>query len=401
MLVDSCKFVPGGRMIEKLQGTQPHTSLSLAPFATDNNVNILLVDDRHGKLLGCEAILARLGENILKAHTASEALAALLKYDVAVVLIRVSARELDAFSLAGVIRQHSHFRDASIIFVSAGPLTDRDLLKGYEHGAVDFISVPIVPELLRARVKVFAELHRKNRQLETLNRGIRNLSSRLITMQDEERRRIARELHDGLGQELTAAKMTTDAIRKLSRWPNLSTRADELSHLIDGALTQVRSLSHLLHPPLLDETGLLSTIQWYLDGLTKRSGIRTVLEAQPLDFPRLHDELEITLYRIVQEALTNVFRHSGAKNAWVFLSKEEDRIIVSVRDDGKGIPEQVAKLQPGTTGVGIGGMRQRLTEFGGQLRLENRHPGTLVEVIVPLPISTDALAAAAAVGYTP
>jgi signal transduction histidine kinase len=376
-------------MTEKLH-LQPRTSLPFAPFALQK-VSILLVDDCHG----CESILTELGENIIKAHSVTEALATLLQYDVAVVLIRVGAPDLDPFALADMIRQHPHFRDTSIIFVSAGPLTDRDLLSGYEHGAVDFISIPIIPELLRARVKVFVELHRKTRQLETLNQEIRDLSSRLITTQDDERRRLARELHDGLGQELTAAKMTTDAICKLSRWPDLSTRAEELSALIDGALTQVRSLSHLLHPPLLEEIGLLSTIQWYLDGLTRRSGIRTVLEVQPLDFPRLPEELETALYRIIQEALTNVFRHSGAKNAWVLLSKEEDRIIASVRDDGKGIPEQVARLQPGTTGVGIAGMRQRLAEFGGELRLENNHPGTLVEVIVPLPISTDALAASA------
>jgi signal transduction histidine kinase len=371
-------------MIEKLQGPQPQTTLPLAPF-TFEQVNVLLVDDRHGKLLSCDIILAELGENIIEAHSTTEALATLLKYDVAVVLIRVNARNLDAFALADMIRQHPHFRDTSIIFVASNPLTDRDLLQGYEHGAVDFVSIPIIPELLRARVKVFAELHRKTRQLETLNRGIRELSSRLITTQDEERRRIARELHDGLGQELTAAKMTTDAICKLSRWPDLSSRAQELSDLIDGALTQVRSLSHLLHPPLLEEIGLLSTIQWYLDGLTRRSGIRTVLEVRPLDFPRLPQELETALYRIIQEALTNVYRHSGAKNAWVVLSKDEDRIIASVRDDGRGIPEQVALFQPGTTGVGIGGMRQRLAELGGQLRLENHHPGTLVEVIVPVP----------------
>lgn len=380
-------------MTEKLH-LQPRTSLPLAPFALEK-VNILLVDDRLGKSLACESILTQLGENIVKAHSTTEALATLLKYDVAVALLCVSARDLDAFALAEMIRRHPHFRDTSVIFVSAAPLTDQDLLKGYEHGAVDFISIPIIPELLRARVKVFAELHRKTRQLETLNRGIRDLSSRLINTQDEERRRIARELHDGLGQELTAAKMTTDAICRLSRWPDLSTRAEELSALIDGALSQVRSLSHLLHPPLLDETGLLCSVQWYLDGLTKRSGIRTVLEVQPLDFPRLPEELETALYRIIQEALTNVFRHSGAKNVWVFLSKEDDRLIASVRDDGKGIPEQVAKLQPGTTGVGIGGMRQRLAEFGGELRLENNHPGTLIEVIVPLPIPTDTLAASA------
>jgi signal transduction histidine kinase len=351
------------------------------------SVNILMVDDQPGKLLSYEAILGELGENLIKAHSANEALECLLKTDVAVVLLDVGMPEIDGFDLADMIHRHHRFRETAIIFISASFLSDLDRLKGYQHGAVDYITVPIIPELLRARVKVFAELHRKTRQLESLNRGMQQLSSRMITTQDEERRRIARELHDGLGQELSAAKMTADGIQRASQLSEAKARAADVTAMIEGALAQVRSISHLLHPPLLDDVGLRSAVHWYLEGLTKRCGIQTSLDVQPSDFPRLKADLEIALYRIVQEALTNIYRHSKAQNAWVVLAIDEKQVLLSVRDDGKGIPDHVATLRPGSAGVGIAGMKQRLDELGGDLRLQNGKPGTLVEVVIPIPAS--------------
>ncbi|MGA3300324.1 MAG: response regulator, partial [Candidatus Acidiferrales bacterium] len=141
-------------------------------------VNILMVDDQPGKLLSYEVILKELNENLIKAHSGREALDHLLKTDIAVVLMDVSMPELDGFELADMIRQHPRFQRTAIIFISAVHLTDVDQLKAYERGAVDYISVPIVPELLRAKVSVFAELHRKTRQLELLNRELRSLSAR-------------------------------------------------------------------------------------------------------------------------------------------------------------------------------------------------------------------------------
>jgi signal transduction histidine kinase len=153
--------------------------------------------------------------------------------------------------------------------------------------------------------------------------------------------------------------------------------------MIDKAIQQVRSISHLLHPPLLDEVGLLSALRWFLEGLTKRSGITTFLDVQPLAFPRLAPELETAIFRMIQEALTNVFRHSGARNGWVTLKKHDSQLVITICDDGKGIPKRVAEFQSRSIGVGIGGMRQRAKEFGGVLRLENTNPGTLVEVAIP------------------
>src|ERR1700692_1802232 len=144
-------------------------------MSKNEKVNILMVDDQPAKLLSYEVMLGGLGENLIKANSAKEALELLLKTDVAVVLMDVSMPELDGFELAAMIRQHPRFQQTAIIFISAVHLTDLDRLQGYQRGAVDYISVPIIPELLRAKVSVFSELYRKTRQLETLNRELRRL----------------------------------------------------------------------------------------------------------------------------------------------------------------------------------------------------------------------------------
>jgi signal transduction histidine kinase len=204
-----------------------------------------------------------------------------------------------------------------------------------------------------------------------------------MSAQDQERRRIARELHDGLGQELTVAKMVLDKMVMDKSAGSKSDASSQASAIVDRAIQQVRTMSHLLHPPLLDEVGLLSALSWYTEGLTKRSGIETFLDVQPKKFPRLGTEVETAVFRIVQEALTNVFRHADAHKVWVTLAQNNGFISVSVLDDGKGIEPKVAELRPDSVGVGIGGMKQRAKEFGGELRLSNAAPGTLLEIVIP------------------
>ena len=349
----------------------------------NEKVNILMVDDQLGKLLTYEAILSELGENLIKVSNGREALEQLLKTDVAVILLDVSMPGQDGFELAREIRQHPRFERTAIIFISAVHVNDLDRLSGFERGAVDYISVPIVPQLLRARVRVFVELYRKTRELEQVNGELRRMSSQLIKTQDQERRRLARELHDGLGQELAAIKMIVAEIPQQKSVGAKDYAANEASETVDRAIQQVRSMSHLLHPPLLDEVGLLSAVQWYLDGLMKRSGIATSLEVQPAEFVRLAPELETAIFRIIQEALTNVFRHSGASKTWVTLNQQGDHVIVKVGDNGKGIGADIADMRPGSLGIGLAGMRQRAKEFGGTMRLANASPGTLVEIVIP------------------
>jgi signal transduction histidine kinase len=364
--------------------------------SVNDKVNILMVDDQPAKLLSYEAILDELGENLIKANSGREAMEVLLKNDVAVVLMDVSMPELDGFELADIIRQHPRFEKTAILFISAVHLTDIDRLKGYQRGAVDYISVPVVPELLRAKVSVFAELHRKTRDLEILNFELRCLSGRLIATQDDERRRLAREMHDGFGQDLVAAKMVLDRINIADDCPGWSREAAaDASQLLDSAIQQVRSMSHLLHPPMLDEVGLKSALEWYLDGLAKRSGIDISIDITPANFPRLTPELETTVFRIIQEALTNVFRHSGANAAWVTLAETQGQLIFSIRDNGKGISEKVMEFRPDRIGVGIGGMRQRVKEAGGELHISNANPGTAVAVTIPAGITRNGVTATA------
>jgi signal transduction histidine kinase len=357
------------------------------PELARDKVNILMVDDQAAKLLSFEAILGELGENLIKATNAKEALEALLKNDIAVVLMDVSMPDIDGFELADMIRQHPRFQKTAIIFISAIHLTDMDRMQGYDRGGVDYISVPVIPELLRAKVSVFAELHRKTRQLEILNMELRSLSGRLIAMQDDERRRFARELHDGLGQELTAAKMAIDSVLIQGTQGSVDSNRQAImqaSSLVDGAIQQVRSVSHLLHPPLLDEIGLDAALSWYSEGLTKRSGIETSIQLDPRDFPRLTPGLETMVFRIIQEALTNVFRHSGATKCSVSVAKKLDSVSVIVTDNGKGITDDIAAFDPEKIGVGIGGIRQRIKEVGGAMSLRNARPsGAILEAVIP------------------
>lgn len=354
-------------------------------MSPQEKVNILMVDDQPGKLLSYEVILAELGENLMKANSGKQALEWLLRNEIAVVLMDVSMPEIDGFELARMIRDHPRFQQTAIIFISAVHLSDLDRLQGYQRGAMDYISVPVVPELLRAKVSIFADLYRKTRQLEKLNEELRLLSSKLIVAQDEERRHIARELHDGLGQELSAAKMLVDGLLRPGQ--NQEWKRDavlESSAVIDRAIQQLRSMSHLLHPPLLDEIGLQSALNVYLEGFSKRSGIETSIEVLPLEFPRLKPELETAVFRIVQEALTNVFRHAQARKAHLQLCTQGNSLILSVQDDGKGLSEEIVGLQLARIGIGIAGMRQRVKEYGGEFRVRNISPGTLIHIVIPI-----------------
>jgi signal transduction histidine kinase len=352
------------------------------------SVNILMVDDQAGKLLSYEAILSDLGENLLKAHSAREALDLLLKNEVAVVLMDVSMPELDGFELADMIRQHPRFQETAIIFISAVHLSDLDRLKAYQRGAVDYISVPIVPELLRAKVSVFADLHRKTRQMELLNCELRTLSARLIATQDEERRRIARELHDSVGQLVAALSMNNGLIQTHAEKLNLgiADAARQNVELVEQLSQEIRTISHLLHPPLLDQVGLLPAIKTFAEGFAERSNVKVTIELSS-EIGRLAPNVEISIFRIVQECLTNIYRHSGSKTASIRIWPTEDNLLtVQVTDEGKGIPveNRHTLVSPKFHGMGLSGMRERIRELGGKLEIQSSAKGTTVLAALPI-----------------
>jgi PAS domain S-box-containing protein len=207
-------------------------------------------------------------------------------------------------------------------------------------------------------------------------------ASRLQHIQDEERKRIARELHDSVGQLLAAIGMNINIVQAQSH--KLDSKAagavSENARLVEQVSSEIRTISHLLHPPLLDLAGLASALRWYVDGFSERSNIKVELEI-PTDLGRLPSDMEIAVFRIVQECLTNIHRHSGSATATIRVHQEDERLIVQVEDRGKGIPaEKQRELEAGRGGVGFGGMRERVRQLGGTLEIRSQGSGTLVSV---------------------
>ena len=212
---------------------------------------------------------------------------------------------------------------------------------------------------------------------------MRELSGWLLRVQDEERRRIARELHDATAQNLAALAMNLSGLRQSI--PEEDKRAArqlaECKRLVERSVQEIRTVSYLLHPPLLDEFGLAWAVSDYAEGFAKRSHVRVDLDV-PEDFERLPHPVELALFRVLQEALRNVHRHSGSPTASVRLARQGNSVILEVRDGGRGLDPAV--LRGSTLGVGIAGMRERLRQLGGRVEMESGLPGTCLRAILPL-----------------
>ena len=218
--------------------------------------------------------------------------------------------------------------------------------------------------------------------------ALQNLSQRLLKVQDEERRRVARDLHDSTGQTLTALKMSLAVLEeKLEQNQCTSGVLSEIAALADQALQEIRTTSYLLHPPLLDEAGFTSAAQWYVDGFAQRSGIKVKFDFGT-KLERLPITIETALFRVLQESLTNVHRHSGASEVSIRFLHQAETVMLEIRDCGCGIPmERLNRLLEASseTGVGLAGMRERLNELNGKLEIESDGHGTSLRAIVPLP----------------
>jgi signal transduction histidine kinase len=223
---------------------------------------------------------------------------------------------------------------------------------------------------------------------EQAEADLRQLSLRLMTLQDEERRHIARDLHDTVGQTLAAVKMSIALVKQVKGAPpGLQPLINDLNTLADEALQEVRTTSYLLHPPLLDEAGIAPAARWFVEGFARRSGIQVDCEI-PEKMQRPSRDCELVLFRILQESLTNVHRHSQATAAGVRLRRTSDHIELEIRDNGNGIPaERLHRLNgsAASSGVGITGMRERVLKFGGQLQIQPLNPGTAIRASLPIP----------------
>jgi PAS domain S-box-containing protein len=235
------------------------------------------------------------------------------------------------------------------------------------------------------------QVQNRTQELERRNADLRDLSGRLLEFQDQERRHIARELHDSAGQTLTAlgmqlARISADAKKN----PGLAKDVQEAEELVQHLSQEIRTTSYLLHPPLLDESGISYALNWYVQGLVQRSSLAIDLKV-PDNFGRLPSEMELLIFRLVQECLTNIHRHSGSKTALIRIERDDSNVHVEVEDQGSGMSaERLAEIQSHGTGVGIRGMRERVRHFQGDLIIESNSSGMTVHAILPLktPLST-------------
>lgn len=240
--------------------------------------------------------------------------------------------------------------------------------------------------LRRAQGELEDRVRQRTAELDAANQGLRSLTAHLMQSQDDERRRIARELHDSVGQTLAALAMNLTTVGvDVERLRQIAGTIADSASLVEMMNKEVRTISYLLHPPLLDEAGLVSALRWYIDGFVQRSKIEVDLQV-PDDFGRCPRELEMAIFRTVQECLTNIHRHSGSPTATIQLSRFDGEVRLQVEDYGSGMPtDEVDDAGfAATPGVGIRGMRERLLQLGGTLEINSNISGTVVEARLPI-----------------
>jgi PAS domain S-box len=236
---------------------------------------------------------------------------------------------------------------------------------------------------VRARTR---ELEKRNADVLRHSEQLRDLSQRLLQARDEERRHVARELHDSAGQTLTVLGMNLGVLAQEARnfAPEFAQKVEETQALVQQLSQEIRTTSYLLHPPLLDENGLISALTWYIEGLADRSGLNVQLKI-PEDFGRIPRDMELVVFRLVQECLTNIHRHSGATSALIEIQQQNGAVTIEVEDNGRGmLPEKLAEVQSGGHGVGLRGMRERVRLFQGTMQIDSDASGTRVLVSIPI-----------------
>ena len=255
------------------------------------------------------------------------------------------------------------------------------------HGGI--IGFSKVTRDFTERMLAQKSLQDSQRKLQDSERSLRELSFHLLRTQDEERQRIGRDLHDSLGQYLSVLKMKLDSLKSspAKMCPQDLAQLNNCSQIAEDAVKEVRTISYLLYPPMLEEMGLKSAVSWYLDGFTSRSGIRTTFEVSPA-LGRLAPDVELATFRVLQESLTNVHRHSGSPTADVRLLLDDENFILRVSAQGKGVNLNNFELPgqdwTGAHGVGLRGMRERMRQIKGHLELWSSEEGTTVTATVPL-----------------
>ena len=358
--------------------------------------SILIVDDDPGSLKALQELLQGPGQNLVLANSGEAALRRVLKEDFAVILLDARMPGIDGFETARLIRDRQRSRHTPIIFITGAYEDVGSVFRGYEVGAVDYIVKPLDPRVLKSKVSIFVELHAKNaalhreiaehklteQRLRESEENLRALAARLQSVREEEQIRIAREVHDGLGQQLTGLKMDlTWLVGKLQTDQEpLVKKIGSMFLLIDETIHSVRKIASGLRPELLDEIGLAAAIGWHAKDFQQRTGIRCLVDVPP-DSDGLDPERSTALFRIFQEVLTNVARHANATRVDVSMRRDEARLTLEVQDNGKGIASSSIH---DPRSLGLLGMRERVLPFDGNIEISgSRSKGTRVVVLLP------------------
>lgn len=366
-------------------------------MSTSPVASILIVDDDRKNLMALQELLQGLGQKLVLANSGEEALRCVLRDDFAVVLLDARMPGIDGFETAKLIRERQRSRHTPIIFVTGAYEDLGSMFRGYEVGAVDYIVKPLNPEVLKSKVSVFIELNAKNsalsrevaermlteERLRESEENLRALATRLQSVREEEQIRIAREIHDGLGQALTGLKMdlTWLAGRLPAEQAPLVEKISSMFQLIDDTIHSVRKIATGLRPEVLDHAGLAAAIGWQAKDFQLRTGIRCKVEVPP-DNDGLDPGRSTALFRIFQEVLTNVARHANATRVDVTMQREAGTLTLEVRDNGKGI---AAAALRNPKSLGLLGMRERVLPYDGRIEINGaRGKGTQVTVSIPL-----------------
>ena len=376
-------------------------------------ITILAVDDNDALRYSLSRTLQGAGYKVIEARNGAEALD-LADQSPDLITLDVRLPDVDGFEVCRRLKANPRTAHIPVLHISA-TFTDAEYkVRGLET-ADGYLAEPISREELLATVGALLRLKQAERQarvhaaeaekarqelsaahnelecrvqqrtkdLSEKTAEVRELTIKLLRLQDDERRRIARELHDSTGQMLAAMKMFLDQISHETKGQKISALVAQTVAINDDMARQLRTMSYLLHPPLLDEMGLPSAVQWYVEGFAQRSGIAVDFETSP-EFGRLPDDMEIALFRTVQEALTNIHRHSGSSTARIRLSRSERSVDLEITDTGTGIPAQRIHDEKVIGGVGIMGMHERMRQFGGDAEIHSSLKGTIVAATIPL-----------------
>ncbi|MEP7070675.1 MAG: response regulator [Usitatibacter sp.] len=366
---------------------------------------ILIVDDDPASTMAMEAVLKSLGSPLVTANSGEEALRRVLDDDFAAILMDVRMPGIDGFTTASMIRERKRSRYTPIIFLTAGGEDMSTVFKGYRAGAVDFITKPVIPEVLRSKLSVFVGLNDMNRmlnaelaeralteqRLRASEENLRALAGHLQSVREEERIHIAREIHDELGQALTGLKFDLASFAKNFESDACAARTQKQHSLgiaIDRIINSVRRIASGLRPEVLDEIGLAAAFEWQSREFQRRTGIRCLVAIDP-DFVDPDKGRSTALFRIFQELLTNVARHANATRVNVSLAEGGTSLALSVEDNGRGIRD-IEIESPRS--LGFLGLRERVLAFGGSIDVKgDEGKGTRVSVTIPIAVQQQVL----------